>query len=182
MIADSYDRLSCISPPQQGFTGAATHWRLVVAINWQLDPLMKIIEEELQALEKTAAVSIPAVKKSSKELPMAAALLTGNNCGSTCSYCQHTHNSKSCGVITPPPWQHKLDFTVYCWNQDDDPTHQFNHFYTLIGYSRLEIITAYNIIHRLQRTVSLHQFLSHTLCIVSCRSNMENILSILLEQ
>ncbi len=70
--------------------------------DWNLDALMVLLGEELQARERTAAVSVPSVKKNSKEPATAAALLTGGSNRITCSYCQQDHTSNSCGVVTQP--------------------------------------------------------------------------------
>ena len=64
---------------------------------WKLDGMMKVIEEEVQARERTTA---PAVKKPNKELPTAAALLAGGNSSVTCCYCRQPHPSHSCQVVT----------------------------------------------------------------------------------
>jgi len=59
-----------------------------------------VIEEEIQDRERTVAVPQPTVKKSTKELSTAATLLTGRCSGPTCTYCQKSHASNSCGVVT----------------------------------------------------------------------------------
>ena len=82
--------------------------QLIVSIkigsdDWNLDALMAILGEELQARERTTAVSVPSVKKNSKEPATAAALLAGGSGNKiTCSYYQQDHTSNSCGVVAQP--------------------------------------------------------------------------------
>ncbi len=70
--------------------------------DWNLDTLMAILGEELQARERMAVGSAPSVKKISKEPATAAALLTGGSNRITCSYCQQDHTSNSCRVVPQP--------------------------------------------------------------------------------
>ena len=76
---------------------------------WELDEMLEVIGEELQARERTKAMTAPTapvVKKPGRELPTAAALLTrsgnGPSNGPSCSYCQQPHSSNSCHVATHP--------------------------------------------------------------------------------
>jgi hypothetical protein len=69
---------------------------------WKLDEMMKVMEEEIRARERTGATASPTMKKPTKEPPTAAALLTGGGSGPSCSYCQQAHSSNSCQVVTQP--------------------------------------------------------------------------------
>ena len=64
--------------------------------DWDLDTVMKIMEEEVQACERMAAVSTTSVgvKKS--------VMAGGSGKGPTCSYCQQAHSSNSCRTVTQP--------------------------------------------------------------------------------
>ena len=67
---------------------------------WNLPAILKMIEEELQACERTVSEPTPTPhKRVSKEPPTAAALLTGTGHVS-CSYCQQLHSFASCHVVT----------------------------------------------------------------------------------
>ena len=67
-----------------------------------MDEMMKVTETEIQARERTVAMTTPASTKPNKELPTAAAPLTGGSSGPSCSYCQQAHSSNSCRVVTHP--------------------------------------------------------------------------------
>ena len=71
------------------------------AKDWNLDSLMVILGEELQVRERMKTVSVPNVKKPSKDPATAATLLAGAH-KITCSYCQQDHPSNSCGVVAQP--------------------------------------------------------------------------------
>ena len=77
---------------------------LQLIVSWNLDAMMEVVEGEIQARERTAAVSTGQVKRlGGKEQPTAAALLAGtSSSGPTCSYCRQTHPSNACGVVTQP--------------------------------------------------------------------------------
>ena len=66
---------------------------------WNLDDMMKMIEGEVLACERTVSASILTMIKPSKEPPTAAALLAGRGGGRTCTYCQQAHPSNFCGVV-----------------------------------------------------------------------------------
>ena len=67
---------------------------------WNLPAILKMIEEELQACERTVSEPTPTLhKRVSKEPPTVAALLTGTG-HLSCSYCQQPHSFASCHVVT----------------------------------------------------------------------------------
>lgn len=70
---------------------------------WNFDDMMKAIEGEVLARERTVSASAPTVKKTSKEPTTAATLLVGRGGGPTCTYCQQAHPSNSCGVVALVP-------------------------------------------------------------------------------
>ena len=72
--------------------------RKVSDSEWSLPAILKVIEEELQARERTAPEPTPH-KRVLKEPPTAAALLTGSG-HLSCSYCQQPHSSASCHIVT----------------------------------------------------------------------------------
>ena len=79
--------------------------RKVGGDDWKLDALLKLVEEELQARERAAAISATLTKKSHHTPPTGAGLLAGGSGGKgppTCSYCRQQHSSNSCGVVTQP--------------------------------------------------------------------------------
>lgn len=70
--------------------------------DWSLDALMAVVAEEVEARERTTpATSNPSqpAKKPSRDQPTAATLFTGNSSPSCC-YCQQTHLSSACKVVT----------------------------------------------------------------------------------
>ena len=67
--------------------------------DWKLDDMMKVIEGEIRACERTASASHPLVRKTPKEQPTAATLLTGQGNSPTCTYCRQSHLSHSCGIV-----------------------------------------------------------------------------------
>ena len=70
---------------------------------WELEQMMKIIEEEIQARERMVAVTNTPTRKPNRDPPTVASLLTkSNNSGPSCSYCQQAHSSNSCEIVTHP--------------------------------------------------------------------------------
>ena len=70
---------------------------------WELEQMMKIIEEEIQACERMVAVTNTLTRKPNRDPPTVASLLTkSNNSGPSCSYCQQAHSSNSCEIVTHP--------------------------------------------------------------------------------
>ena len=69
---------------------------------WKLDDIMRVVGEEIQARERTAATTIPAIRKQGIESQTAAALFTRSGGAPTCSYCQQAHSSNSCQVVDHP--------------------------------------------------------------------------------
>ena len=70
--------------------------------DWNLDFIMKEMEEEIKARERSAlnpaSLGTP-VRRSTKEVPTAAALFSRTYTQSCC-YCQQEHCSDKCGVVT----------------------------------------------------------------------------------
>ena len=61
-----------------------------------------MVGEEIQACERIAATTEPAIRKQGKEPQTAAALFTRSGGGPTYSYCQQAHSSNSCQVVVHP--------------------------------------------------------------------------------
>ena len=65
---------------------------------WSLDALLKVVEEEIRARERTTVNS--AKKPPNREQATAATLLSGNlTSGPTCCYCGQQHTSRSCETV-----------------------------------------------------------------------------------
>ena len=69
---------------------------------WKLDEIMRVVEEELGARERTTAIAVNSIKKHTREPPTAAALFTRGASGVSCTYCQQAHSSNSCQVVSHP--------------------------------------------------------------------------------
>ena len=75
---------------------------------WQLDGLMKVINAELKARERTFNMSAPShngvrpPKAANKSLPTNATLLSSESLAPKCSYCRQQHSSLSCTTVTDP--------------------------------------------------------------------------------
>ena len=69
---------------------------------WKLDEIMRVVEEELGARERTTAIAVNSIKKHTRESPTAAALFTRGASGVSCTYCQQAHSSDSCQVVSHP--------------------------------------------------------------------------------
>ena len=71
--------------------------------DWQLDKLMELLEEEVQARERAAASQLMSMspRKPSKGPSTTSALMTTGNhsTGLTCCYCHQSHSSHSCRVV-----------------------------------------------------------------------------------
>ena len=67
--------------------------------DWNLDTLMKAMEEEIQVRERSAADSVQPPKKPSREQPTAGTLLSRST-GPACCYCQQGHPSSACETVT----------------------------------------------------------------------------------
>ena len=68
--------------------------------SWDLDSMMKVFEQELEARERAAVETGNAVlKRPAKEHPTTAALLTGQSPASCC-YCGGTHQSQQCESVS----------------------------------------------------------------------------------
>ena len=68
--------------------------------NWELDPLLKAVECEIRARERTALKPPSDSKHPVKDSPSALTFLTGNRSGQSCYYCQQAHPSTTCEVVT----------------------------------------------------------------------------------
>ena len=68
----------------------------------ELDPLMKLIEQEIEARERAASSAIthllPQVPKRVGP-PTAATFVVGSN-GVSCCYCKLTHTPNTCNLVT----------------------------------------------------------------------------------
>ena len=74
--------------------------RETVKESWDLDSMMKVFEQELEARERAAVETGNAVlKRPAKEHPTTAALLTGQSPASCC-YCGGTHQSQQCESVS----------------------------------------------------------------------------------
>ena len=69
---------------------------------WKLDEIMRVVEEELGARERTTAIAVNSIKTHTREPPTAAALFTRGASGVSCIYCQQAHSSNSCQVVSHP--------------------------------------------------------------------------------
>ena len=82
--------------------------RVLTGERWELDRVMKLFEEEVNARERAVMPNSPAVQRrvQSKQ-STAAALVAGSsvslNTGVTCSYCGQGHPSVSCNSVTDVP-------------------------------------------------------------------------------
>ena len=79
--------------------------REVSEADWNLDELLKQLEREIEARERAAMSTSQTVKKQGRDPPAsastAAALLSPSTTPSCC-YCQQSHFSGECGVVTTP--------------------------------------------------------------------------------
>ena len=67
---------------------------------WNVEVMMKIIDREVNAHERTAVSSNPTKKTHPKGTPSAAALMTNNSTEARCVYCDQEHPSSSCSTVT----------------------------------------------------------------------------------
>ena len=69
--------------------------------SWNLDALLKVVEEEIRARERTTANPLTHAKKPpNREQATAAALFSGSSTsGPTCCYCGQSHASRSCETV-----------------------------------------------------------------------------------
>ena len=79
---------------------------------WDLDRLMKVVEEEIEARERAATTSSQSshnhlTKRHPKDLPTATAL-TSATTDPRCSYCGQSHSSSDCKSITDPAERKKV--------------------------------------------------------------------------
>lgn len=74
--------------------------RKVGSGEWELDRLMKLLEEEVEAREKATVHTTAPLKKPTKSPVTAAALMTkGSDTGPTCCYCNQSHYSHTCKTV-----------------------------------------------------------------------------------
>jgi hypothetical protein len=78
--------------------------RKVSESDWNLDPLMEAVEEEITARERIGGSQVrhPTRKNDSKPPPTATALMSGDGPGVTtpCCYCNQLHAHSSCNTVT----------------------------------------------------------------------------------
>ena len=72
--------------------------------DWELDPLLKALHQELEARERAmgATVSLPARRKDQycNDPPTASALTSTSHPSPTCTYCKQPHASNKCKTVT----------------------------------------------------------------------------------
>ena len=69
--------------------------------DWDLDSMMKIIEREVEARERSAGGLPPPLRKApARPLPTALSLVAGATTQVSCVYCEQGHQSVSCTVVT----------------------------------------------------------------------------------
>ena len=66
---------------------------------WKLDTLMKVIETEIRARERSASMESREGRRPAKELATGAALLTGGATPLSCCFCKQEHPSRDCTNI-----------------------------------------------------------------------------------
>ena len=82
--------------------------RETVKESWDLDSMMKVFEQELEARERAAVETGNAVlKRPAKEHPTTEALLTGQS-PTSCCYCSGTHQSQQCESVSSIEQQKQL--------------------------------------------------------------------------
>ncbi|KAL5494489.1 hypothetical protein EMCRGX_G015831 [Ephydatia muelleri] len=65
---------------------------------WEFEAILKVIEREVEARERTAESYVPS--KHGREYPTAASLLSNNPIQGSCCYCSQGHVSSQCGNVT----------------------------------------------------------------------------------
>ena len=65
---------------------------------WEFEAILKVIEREVEARERTAESYVPS--KHGREYPTAASLLSNNPIQGSCCYCSQSHVSSQCGNVT----------------------------------------------------------------------------------
>ncbi len=74
--------------------------REIGGADWSLDPVMKVLETEIQARERAAASAPSRENRNTREQSTAAALLSGGtNVRPSCCYCRQAHSSISCTAV-----------------------------------------------------------------------------------
>ena len=79
--------------------------RKVSEADWNLDELLKQLEREIEARERAAMSTSQTVKKQGRDPPASASTAAALSSPSTtpnCYYCQQSHFSGECGVVTMP--------------------------------------------------------------------------------
>lgn len=76
--------------------------RHIVGDNWELDPLMQLIEKEIEARERAvvSAVPQPQLCASRRSVPPSAATLMAGGQGVNCYYCKQLHSASTCPTVT----------------------------------------------------------------------------------
>ena len=75
--------------------------RRVTESEWDLDMLMKLMEEEINARERAGISSVQLPRRPTRDPPTAAALMSSDT-RPTCSFCEHPHPSSLCKIVTNP--------------------------------------------------------------------------------
>ena len=100
--------------------------RLIVSrktseVEFTLDALQRVLEEELTARERTAAPrervanpnqTQPHHHSEQPPHPTTATLLSGTHAGPTCSYCQQSHASSECTTVTCSKGDSQIKWTL----------------------------------------------------------------------
>ena len=68
--------------------------------SWNLDDLLKIIEREIQARERTTQDANGAARRPNREPATATALLTDNSVSALCCFCNKPHASQACRTVS----------------------------------------------------------------------------------
>ena len=73
----------------------------VTESEWDLDMLMKLMEEEINARERAGISSVQLPRRPTRDPPTAAALMSSDT-RPMCSFCEHPHPSSLCKIVTNP--------------------------------------------------------------------------------
>ena len=82
--------------------------REVSEADWNLNELLKQLEREIEARERAAMSTSQTVKKQGRDPPTSAstaAALLSPSTTPNCCYCQQSHFSGECGVVTTPDFE-----------------------------------------------------------------------------
>ena len=74
--------------------------RAITGESWDLDQVMKVFEQEVDARECASLPGTPTSRGSQPRIPTAASLVAGSSGSSvTCMYCNQNHSSTSCTTV-----------------------------------------------------------------------------------